>query len=305
MSEELHRKLVAFLSGEFARQEGRQCVSLTLYYAQPGFREEELRSWVRTEQPELFSNFTKVEELASAIIEATEGHVDAFSMGAQRYVVKTLQHLQGRAQLAFKLSPSSLANGEDMTGLQLSGGGKGSGVAEAMGVVTQNNMALLRSNTQLFQSAFGTLAKVNDDLREDNAKLHARVAVLENENSTLKMDQTEREFSIAMKMEQNQRASKGFDKMIQLGTIVAAKMVGSGDDKNGPSGLTMLLSSFAKSLRPEQTSSLMTMLDGDQKLLFFEIMNTVSAAESAGNTTPGTNGKPPNGAAAASPKAAS
>ena len=71
--EEQRSKLMTFVAGEFARKEGRQCVSIELVYAPGnGFREEEIRKWVRAEDTELFDNFARIEQLVGSILEIAE-----------------------------------------------------------------------------------------------------------------------------------------------------------------------------------------------------------------------------------------
>ena len=118
---DLHPKLLAFLAGEFARKESRQCIRVELLYAQPGFREEPVRSWWRDEDPEVFEGFAKTEQLVSALIEAAEDHTDDIGTGSQRFVVRTRQYFGGRAACSFKLSPSAnLGTGIDLTAPELS-----------------------------------------------------------------------------------------------------------------------------------------------------------------------------------------
>jgi hypothetical protein len=104
---DLHGKLLSFLAGEIARKEGRQCVAVGLFYAPGGgFREEEIRTWAREDEPELFDKFVCVENLVSSIIEIAEGEADAKSAGKHRFVVRTRQHLGGRAIQSFVRSPT-------------------------------------------------------------------------------------------------------------------------------------------------------------------------------------------------------
>jgi hypothetical protein len=105
--EELHSKILGFLAGEFARKEGRQCTSVELLYT-PGsdFRDEEIRQWIREEDSELFESFVHTEKLVSMIIEIAENAANTKPAGKHRFVVRTYQHLGGRAHHPFALSPS-------------------------------------------------------------------------------------------------------------------------------------------------------------------------------------------------------
>ena len=105
--DDLHGKLLSFLTGEFARKDGRQCVHVDLPYAPgDGFRNEEIRAWAREDEPELFAEFVNVEKLVSSIIEIAEGEADCLSRGSHRFIVGTRQHFGGRANRSFVLSPT-------------------------------------------------------------------------------------------------------------------------------------------------------------------------------------------------------
>lgn len=103
-TEDLHGKIMAFLAGEFARKEGRQCVGIDLIYTPgDGYRDEPIRKWVRPDDPELFE-MPGVEGLVSTILQIAEDEVDAKTSGRHRFVLRTHQHLGGRATMTFALS---------------------------------------------------------------------------------------------------------------------------------------------------------------------------------------------------------
>jgi len=105
--DDLYVKLLSFLTGEFARKDGRQCVRVDLLYAPgDGFRDAEIRTWTREDEPELFDKFVCVENLASSIIEIAEGEADCLSRGSHRFIVRTRQHFGAHAIKSFLLSPA-------------------------------------------------------------------------------------------------------------------------------------------------------------------------------------------------------
>lgn len=115
---ELPGKILQFLMTEWTRKDSRQLVSVELLYAPGGgFREEPLRKWVRADDPDFFAEFT-ASKLVAQIIEIAEEEVDCKPVGRHRFVLRTQQHLGGRANLSFPLSPrccgdetSSVPNG--------------------------------------------------------------------------------------------------------------------------------------------------------------------------------------------------
>jgi hypothetical protein len=274
---ELHGKVLTYLAGEFARKEGRQCIGVDLLFAPGnGFRDEEIRKWVRVDEPELFDNYANVEKLVSQIIEIAEGEADAKPAGKHRFVVRTHQHLGGRATLSFALSPG-FNGGGDETALLPPGGGRG---GDASTVLMNHAGQLMRINAQMYEGTIRVLGAQNQDMRQENAELRADNIKLRRENDELRSNHQEREFQIAMAMEKNARTNAGFQKLLQIGTVVAAKIGGGGEEgQGGESPLAMLISDFYKSLRPNQIGTLMGTLDMGQKLVFMEIVNLVAPTD--------------------------
>jgi len=142
-------------------------------------------------------------------------------------------------------------------------------------------------------------------LGQQNMALHQQVSELAADNANLRRDLEEarsnrmdREFQIAMATEKNMRTNAGFQKLLQIGTVVAAK-IGGGDDNSGQhpstSPLGMLLGEFYQSLRPDQMGAMMQMLDMAQKMLFMEIVNLIKPPEQGGGGPGGPGGPGPNG----------
>jgi hypothetical protein len=295
---ELHGKILGFLAGEFARKDVRQCVSIDLVYRPGnGFRDEEIRKWVRADEPELFdvpNNFVNVEKLVSQIIEIAMSEADAKPPGKHCFVLRTHEHHGGRSTLAFPLSPGY--SGSDETAL-VAGGGGGGGRQDASAVLMNHAGQLMRINAQMYEGTIRVLGSQNADMRAENAELRADNIKLRRENDELRSSSTEREFQIAMAMEKNARVNAGFQKLLQIGTVVAAKIGGGDEAQAGNSSLAMLLSEFYKSLRPDQMGVVMNTLDMGQKIMFMEIVKMVAPPEQPpGESSPGasksTNGAP-------------
>ena len=276
---ELHSKILSFLGGEFARKEGRQCVGVELCFSPGnGFRDEEIRKWVRSEEPELFDSFVNLEKLVALIVEIATGEADAKPAGKHRFVLRTKQHMSDRATLSFALSPGY--SGGDEALVASGGGGRGS---DASAVLMNHAGQLMRVNVQMYDGTIRVLGAQNADMRAENSELRADNSKLRRENDELRSSHTEREFQIAMAMEKNARTNAGFKQLLQIGTVVAAK-IGGGDagQAGAPSSLGMLVSSFGSSLRQEQIAVLMNTLDMSQKIMFMEIMNMVAPPEGSG-----------------------
>ena len=279
---ELHAKILGFLMAEWARKDNRQLVSVELVYAPGGgFREEPIRKWVRADEPDFFAEFPNVEKLVTQIIEIAEGEVDAKPAGKHRFVLRTHQHLGERANLSFPLSPSY--TGGDETSLVPNGGGSrgggggGSDVAAAQ-ILASNNGQLMRINTQMFDGTIRVLGQQNLNMHEQIMALTVENATLRRELEEARSNKMDREFQIAMAAEKNARTNAGFQKVLQLGSVVVAKFA-AGNDAAAQLGeaapLPMLIGEFYQSLRQDQMGALMQLLDMAQKIMFMQIVDLV------------------------------
>ncbi len=279
---DIQAKVLSFLAGEFSRKEGRQCVQVDLLFAPGnGFRDEEIRKWVRADEPEMFDNFVNVEKLAALIAEIAEGEADAKPAGKHRFVVRTHQHMGGRATSSFALSPG-FHGGDDaalVPGGARGGGGGGGGDA-AMSLLLNHSGQLMRTNSSMFEGTIRVLGQQTQDLRQENSELRAENILLRREVDEARSNKVDREFQIAMAAEKNARTNAGFQKLLQIGSVMAAKIGGAETGASGePSPLAQLVLDFGKSIRPDQMGSLMGILDIGQKIIFMELMNLVLPPE--------------------------
>jgi hypothetical protein len=291
---ELHGKILGFLMGEWARKDNRQLVSVDLLYSPGnGYKDEEIRKWVRADEPDLFAEFINIEKLVAQIIEIATGEVDAKAAGKHRFVVRCTQHGGSKPALSFALSPSY--TGEDVAIVSNGGGGGGGGSSrQEQQVIANHASQLMRINAQMFEGTIRVLGQQNMALHQQVSELTADNANLRRDLEEARSNRMDREFQIAMATEKNMRTNAGFQKLLQIGTVVAAK-IGGGDDNNGnqhpsASPIGMLLGEFYQSLRPEQMGTMMQMLDMAQKMMFMEIVNLIKPPEQGSGQ--GGNGKP-------------
>jgi len=286
---------LGFLMAEWSRKDNRQLVGVDLFYSPgQGFRDEEIRRWERADEPEFFAEFVNIEKLVTQIIDIAEGEADAKAPGKHRFVVRTRQHLGTKPSMSFALQPGY--TGSDDTALMPSGGSGGSGGGGGGGgggrdqqVIAGHAGQLMRINAQMFEGTIRVLGQQNMSLHEQVATLTAENATLRKELEDARSNKMDREFQIAMAAEKNARTNAGFQKLLQLGTVVAAK-IGSGEAQAGETPLAMLLGEFYKSIRPDQMGALMQMLDMAQKIMFMEIVNLITPPEKAEGQGPRPNG---------------
>jgi hypothetical protein len=295
-----HQKLLGFLMGEWARKDNRQLTEVHLLYAPGnGFKDEDIRKWIRADEPDLFAEFVNVERLVTQIIDIANGEADAKPAGKHRFLVRTIQHLGGRATHSFALSPS-YTGGDEVSLTHGGGGGRGD-----QQVISNHASQLMRINAQMFEGTIRVLGQQNMNLHEQVTTLTSENTMLRRELEEARSNKMDREFQIAMAAEKNNRTNAGFQKLLSIGSVIAAK-IGAGaagaEMGGGTNPLQILIGDFYKSLRNDQAQAMMGLLDMNQKMLFMEIVNTVTAAEQKaqqaaqnGQGPPPPNGAPPNG----------
>ena len=295
-----HQKLLGFLMGEWARKDNRQLTEVHLLYAPGnGFKDEDIRKWVRADEPDLFAEFVNVERLVTQILDIANGEADAKPAGKHRFLVRTIQHLGGRATHSFALSPS-YTGGDEVSLTYGGGGGRGD-----QQVISNHASQLMRINAQMFEGTIRVLGQQNMNLHEQVTTLTSENTVLRRELEDARSNKMDREFQIAMAAEKNNRTNAGFQKLLQIGSVIAAKVgAGAVGDMGGGGGnhpLQILIGDFYKSLQKNQIDTLLEVLDMQQKMLFMEIVNTVVAAEQKAHQAAqggGAEQPPPNGAKA-------
>jgi len=288
MSEDLHAQILQFLRGEFGRGEGRQCVRLELLSAQPGLRGDVLRTWDRHEDPEMFVQLGRIEELATSILRIAENHTDSFGAGQHRYELRTDQHHGAKQKLAFRIMAG--AGGGDGTG-------GGDDAPTAMGMVAQqmrHNELHMRMSAQMYQATLGTMQRQITDLSEENARLRRERAAHYVELEEARSRRDERELAGMRQLAAENRKDAAFGKLLQFAPVIATRLLGQGGETSAgpsnetsvassvpspaPSPLTILVGELASSLTAEQVSHIASSLSPGQQMLFVEAMREASRA---------------------------
>jgi regulator of replication initiation timing len=279
MSSENHGRLSTFLLTEWARKDNRQLVEVSLMYAPGGgFKNEPIRKWVRADNPEYFAEIVNVESLVSHILEIAESEADAKPAGKHRFIVRTQQHLGEQANFSIALQPSYTGSddGAMVTTIAGGGGGRGGESIAAAQVLAGNNAQLMRTNTQMFDGTIRVLGQQTQNLHEQVVDLTKENAILRRELEEARSNKLDREFQIHMAAEKNNRTNAGFQKALQLGTVLVAKIAA---DKTNPGALgegaplPLLIEELKQSLRQDQMQAVMGILDMPQKIIFMEIIN--------------------------------
>lgn len=278
---DLHSKLLVFLLTEWGRKDNRQLIGVDLLFSPgQGFKDEEIRKWDRADDAEFFAEHGNVEKLVVQIIEIADDEANAKQAGRHRFVVRTRQFMGGRATMSFALSPSYRGS-DDIALTPSSGGGGGGGGANGganQHVLANHASQLMRINAEMFQGTIRVLGQQNGNLHEQVANLTVENAALRRELEEARSNKMDREFQIAMAAEKNARTNAGFQKILNLGSVLVAK-IGAGTpgalSEGSSSPLASLLTAFYESLSSEQIGVVMKTLGMEQKMMFMEIINIV------------------------------
>jgi hypothetical protein len=297
MSQDLHQQIFAFLIGEMAHTEQRQCTKVELLYSQPHCRDQELMTWHRKEDPEAFES-VKLMEMVSKIIERAEHETDSYSGGRHRYVVRAHKGLAPSTHMGFSIQ-SQFQSSSDQS-MVVGGGDPGSGAKPD--VVTQNNMMLGRLLTNVVQGSYGVLGQTNAHLADENHALRTRCRELEKDLDQARSIRDDRQFEIETKRKKFDREDVAFKKLMQFGSIALAKLGGGGGsgDPTAPNALAMMVTNLLESLQTNQIETIYQALTDPQRAMFGEIagiaqqtMKQSEAASTASSPNAPSNGTPP------------
>lgn len=276
---DLHPRMLGFLAQEFAKKDNQVCVRLELEYRPTGgFKAEQIREWIRQDDPDLFE-MAKLPDFISTIIDIAEAEADAKPPGKHSFALRTHQYFKGRQLLSFWLQPSvggaDRGTAEDTTALALAGSSR-QDTAQVLQVVSNHASQLMRTNTSMFGDVVRTQNATNERLSKQNAELHAENILLRREVEEGRSSKFEREYAISKELRTEQRTAASWNKAMQIAGLVATKIAGHGNAPSiagQPSGLQMLLGNFRDSIRPDQFQALLQVFDQVQLMMLNEIMS--------------------------------
>ncbi len=285
MSEQLHQKILAFLGAEFARKEHRQCIKLELAHAMHGFRGDDLCTWTREEDPELFDDLTRVERLTNEIIAKAESEADAYGQGTHRFVLKTHQYMGGTARSSFSVA-AGFTGGDELT----VGGGIGQADRpDATGVLAmqmRHNERHMLNQSQMFQGTISVLSRQNTELAAENAALRAERNAFFRQLEEASSLKDERDLKGMAQIASDGRKDKALGKILSLAPVVASKFLGKETMPGAQSPLSMLINELGESLSNEQMMQIASKLKMEQQVLFMEAMRLAKASAPADAPAP-------------------
>ena len=267
MSEENHRKIVAFIGEELARGENRTLTSLELVSAPPSSRGSSLQTWDRASDPDAFAGQAQVEGLASKILEIAEGYARDLG-GVQRFEIKTTQHMGGRRKMSFRVEDDLDAGGEDQVAVAESPNAQG-----LTGQLMRHLELKERTMLQMFQASLGTMSRTISDLSAENTTLRRERAAHFSELEANRSLQAQRDLELLERDALVRRKDQLFGEITKLLPVVASRFATGGSDTPAAAesaALRALLGQFGSSLTDEQKTKIATMLTPAQGIMLME-----------------------------------
>ena len=268
-----HQKILGFLSTELSKKEERQCIRIDLEHSPPGFRADLLKRWERIDQPQFFEELVFIEQMVATIVEIAEADADAAGSGARTYAVRTLSQIGVRLTTKFKCQSSFESSDQ---ALVVAGGNQpspGSHDMQAMQIVSGNNRDLMRVFQSMYRDTFGTLSDLSAEMRDENVKLRAENIVLRRELEAATSIKEDKELENAIRFEKTQQSSAMTNKLLNIGTAIAARVMNDPSKGGGDSAPIMLLfGEFTKSLTREQIAKVFGIMRQDQQVMLYSLM---------------------------------
>lgn len=273
---ELHYDIMNFLTGEFARKAGRQCVKMILTQANGGFGEDAIHTWDREDEPDTFQQ-TFVEELAAKIVTMAEGVIEAYGSTVPRdgirFELRTRQHLGTRNKHMFRIRPTASQAGGDAAALTGSsfGGQIDPTLQGVLAMQMRQNEKYNDNQQQMFKGTIGVLLETVGTLKDDCVKLRAENSAMRAAVNETTANEDERMMRAVREERSDKRKDQVVGKVLQLAPIVAAGLMSKGAT-GAPNGIALTVNELANSLSSEQVMGLIGALNMEQRALFASVL---------------------------------
>ena len=277
-NEDIHAKLVAFLAGEFARGEGRQCTKCSVVYVpKPGMKGDEFMSWRREDFPQFFEGTAGIEELVSSILAKAEDYCRG--QATARFELRTKQHLGAVQRTPFILeSDSALAlTGGDAAEV----GEDGRDQPNQTGIIGQlmrHNEFSVQMTAKVYQASLGTLTQQLTDLANENRALRRERQDHLRQMEEASSQQNERDMEMARQFEADKRRGETLNKLLQLAPLVVNRLIGGNKGEGGSSGLAVIANKLFESFSPDQIALIGQAFRPEQQMLLAELVNSARAS---------------------------
>ena len=283
--EEHHTKILAFLTGEFARTEGRQCIRVGLYYRSPGAGDEDLYSRDRqvASEADWFTSTGMIEKMVREMLDRAEQHANSFttSAKARRFFIRTEQHLGGRQTFSFSLQPTQIVSFDDDDD-DGDGPSRGAGSADGNALLGDAFKTLVRVNAGMFDGGLKSLSTQLTAAVKENAELNAENRLLRQKNDELVSERMEREWRIQKEMKVQHRVDQGIERVFELAPIVAGRLLGGTEIlTDAPDAMEMFVAKFLSSIDPQQGPQILALCRQDQQMMLYEMDQLVKKRAAA------------------------
>lgn len=276
--------ILAFLMTEAARPANRMLVSVELL-ASPlgGGTGKSLGMWSRQENDQIFNGNVALEEMTVQILEKAENHAETSGAGEQKFDLRTKQAMGGRIFHTFRVESRSSI--DDLIVVNEPPNAQG-----VLGQQMRHTEFLTRMQMQTYQMTLGTLTDQIARLREECEGLRRERNAALTRAEQVNQEQDLRDYQMKLGMNADERKTELLQKTLQVLPVIASRFLGPGAGGEKASSLSLLLSTLANSITPEQLGMLRGMLTMEQQMLLGEAIRAASKIEETAKQ-----GKPPNG----------
>jgi hypothetical protein len=304
--EDLHARLLAFISSAFAREGHESCIRIGLYYTPGGvYKKDELEMW-RADSPRdahLFDkdqrNHIYVEKLVTDILDKAIHHASTF-FGAEKHAfsVHAFKAMNGYNPHRFVISPEYKGGGSE----ELATGNEGGGVA---GSSSNHIIAMLmkhiesnnRGSLQKDQAIFGAMGHQLQQALAENTELRKQISDLLKERTeymglieSAKSEEHKRQIEAHLVTAAEERKTAVTKDIMRLAPVALSQWMGSGKGKgkNGsagtsgkpPSPLAVVVGKLLGSLTGDQSVEIEEMLSIRERVMLGEAMTIVENGDS-------------------------
>lgn len=268
-----YERILAFLATESRRPQGRMLVSVELLQSPMGSGTgKPIGLWSREENEKIFEGGVALEELTTKILEAAENAAETSGIGEQKFELRTKQALGARIVHSFRVESRSSIDDD----LLINEPPNAQGV---LGQQMRHTEFLTRMQMKTYQMTLGTLTDQIDRLRTECEALRRERNAALTRAEQVNQEQDLRDYQMKLGLSADERKKELLDSLQRLLPVVASKFLGPGAGGEQASSLSLILSTLAKSITPEQTAALRGMLSVQQQMLLGQAINAASQIE--------------------------
>lgn len=272
---DIEKKLTSWLTSELAkvRPDGKYLRRFVLRTAAPGSKGTDVETW----ELEVRLELEEIPVYACTMLQRAQDDADGNGPNIQRYTLFAYQKgsNQPSARFIFRLRGQSDLDLDDETGED---------APTNKGLLTQlmrHNEVLNRQQQQGIASMMAMMGRMLESANHTNEKLlKERSDMFEALENAKSLDH-ERSSALLLQSGEQERKDKAFEKLMSMVPIVINRIVGAKVMPGGDDPMMMMLDPLISSMSQEQFQAIAGNLNGEQQLIFFELLQTIQKRKAA------------------------